>query len=127
VKFWAGGAPPPPALIKRFKNEIGITCETVYGLTEVYGPVTRFKPDADWSAGTGTNVAEGLSVSDTQGAEREREEREDALLDRCTYQVGDSTLEDVRVMDPVTMTEVPVDGRTLGEVSNEERLPVATT
>jgi acyl-CoA synthetase (AMP-forming)/AMP-acid ligase II len=95
VKFWAGGAPPPPAVIKRFKDEIGVSCETVYGLTEVYGPVTRHQPDGDW-------ITQGLAPEE--------------IRQRCTYQIGDATLEDCRVMDPQTMKEVPADGKTIGEV-----------
>ena len=40
---------------------------------------------------------------------------EDQLL-KCTLQVGDSTIEGLTVMDPETMTEVPADSKTMGEV-----------
>ena len=40
----------------------------------------------------------------------------DELLQRCTYQGQDAMIEDVKVMDPATMVEVPADGTTMGEV-----------
>ena len=35
---------------------------------------------------------------------------------RCTHQAQTCVEEDVRVMDPTTMVEVPADGATIGEV-----------
>lgn len=95
VKMWTAGAPPPPALIQRFTNEFNIQVQTVYGLTETYGPISSHVQDASW----GNQNLTG-----------------DELLEKCTYQSHDVTLEDMRVLDPVTLKEVPPDGKTMGEV-----------
>lgn len=95
VKMWTAGAPPPPAVIKRFSEELGVSVQTAYGLTESYGPVSTHIPDPEWTKS-------GLSPDET--------------LLRSTYQSADTTLEDFGVINPVTMQEVPADGTTIGEI-----------
>ena len=48
VQMLTGGAPPPPSVIQRFRDEVGIDTRTGYGLTESYGPASTHLPDEDW-------------------------------------------------------------------------------
>jgi acyl-coenzyme A synthetase/AMP-(fatty) acid ligase len=50
VQMLTGGAPPPPALIQRLKDEIGVTARTGYGLTESYGPASTHLHDPEWNS-----------------------------------------------------------------------------
>jgi fatty-acyl-CoA synthase len=75
LQFWVAGAPPSPAMIKRFSTEIGASVQTVYGLTETYGPISSHVPDQQWAKN-------GLSA--------------EAVLGKCTYQSHDVTMEDMR-------------------------------
>lgn len=95
VKMWTAGAPPPPAVIKRFSDELNVTTQTAYGLTETYGPISCHNPDPTW-------LTTGLTAEET--------------LNKCTYQVGDATIERLIVCNPETMESVPADGKTIGEV-----------
>lgn len=49
VTLLTGGAPPPPSVIQRFKEEVGIHTRTGYGLTESYGPASTHQFDEDWT------------------------------------------------------------------------------
>ena len=49
IKMWTAGAPPPPSVIRRFSEELGISVQTAYGLTETYGPVTTHMLDPEWT------------------------------------------------------------------------------
>ena len=40
----------------------------------------------------------------------------DEIIQRSTWQAQDAMTEDVKIMNPETMTEVPANGTTLGEV-----------
>ena len=95
VRMWTAGAPPPPSVIRRFIDEIGVTVQTAYGLTETYGPISCHNVDPVW-------LEEG--------------ETDDSILERCTYQNHNALVEDMTVRDPETMLEVPHDGTTMGEV-----------
>jgi fatty-acyl-CoA synthase len=86
VQFMTGGSPPPPSLMDRFTEVTGIEVSTLYGLTEVYGPVTR-------------------SCRDNTNPNRSFLEQLPSLAEH-----------DMRVLNPDTMVEVPADGKTLGEV-----------
>jgi fatty-acyl-CoA synthase len=86
IEFLAGGAPPPPAVIHKFVESTGIQVSPGYGLTEVFGPVTRHHCQTE-------KLSSDLLVQ--------------------TFMSG---LQDVRVMNRETMKEVPADGKTLGEV-----------
>jgi fatty-acyl-CoA synthase len=92
-----GGAPPPPAVIARFEAEIGVKTTCAYGMTEMYGPVCTHHPDPDWLTADPPPTA-------------------DALLAKRIYLSPDATVEELRVMDPETLTPVPADGETIGEV-----------
>ena len=95
IKMWAAGAPPPPSIMRRFKEEIGVSVQTAYGLTETYGPMSAHvvDPHPDW-----------------------KKLNEDELLLKSTYQTSDCTTENMKVFDPETMKPVPADGKTIGEI-----------
>eukprot|EP00271_Cylindrocystis_brebissonii_P006765 TRINITY_DN19568_c0_g1_i1.p2 TRINITY_DN19568_c0_g1~~TRINITY_DN19568_c0_g1_i1.p2 ORF type:complete len:256 (-),score=56.01 TRINITY_DN19568_c0_g1_i1:501-1268(-) len=88
----AGAAPPPSVLAKM--EEIGFSVLHTYGLTETYGPSVMCEWKEEWA---------GLSL----------EER--ARL-RARQGVRYLALDGLDVMDPTTMTPVPSDGATPGEV-----------
>ena len=87
------GAPPPVAVIQG-AEEIGITLTHVYGLTEVYGPASVCAEQPGWDDLT---VEERAVLKRRQGV---------------AYHLQDK----VTVLDPETMTPVPHDGETIGEV-----------
>jgi fatty-acyl-CoA synthase len=93
VEFVTAAAPPPEAVLAAMA-EAGFNVTHVYGLTEVYGPAVVNAWHAEWDA---------LDP-----------ERRAAL--KARQGVRNSGLEDLAVMDPITMTTVPADGATLGEV-----------
>ncbi|MEM7188673.1 MAG: acyl-CoA synthetase [Pseudomonadota bacterium] len=93
IRFLTAGAPPPAAVLGAMK-EAGFDVTHVYGLTEVYGPsvINEWKPE--WEALPADKQAE---IKSRQGV---------------NYQA----LEGIDVMDPETMTPVPRDGETIGEI-----------
>jgi fatty-acyl-CoA synthase len=93
VAFNHAAAPPPEEVMARM-NEAGFALTHLYGLTETYGPATLNEWHSAWDS-------------------RPKAEK-DAL--RARQGVRYPALEGLTVMDPVTMTEVPADGETLGEV-----------
>ena len=93
VNMMTAGAPPPAALLESM-HEIGFDVTHVYGLTETYGPAVVCDWHEEWNALGAVEQAERKS---RQGVR---------------YPV----LQDLTVMDPATMTEVPADGETMGEV-----------
>jgi len=93
VQFVTAAAPPPEAVLAAMA-EAGFNVTHVYGLTEVYGPAVVNEWHAEWDA---LDAAGRAAKKARQG-------------------VRYSALEDLTVMDPVTMTRVPADGGTLGEV-----------
>ena len=93
VNMMTAGAPPPAALLESMQ-EIGFDVTHVYGLTETYGPAVVCDWHEEWNALGAVEQAERKS---RQGVR---------------YPV----LQDLTVMDPTTMTEVPADGETMGEV-----------
>ena len=72
----------------------GFNVTHVYGLTEVYGPAVVNEWHGEWDA---LPAAEQAALKSRQG-------------------VRYTALEGLTVMDPATMTPVPADGATLGEV-----------
>jgi len=93
VKCMVAGAAPPAAMIAGMQT-LGFKLTHVYGLTEVYGPAAVCMPHDDWAA---LEVGDQVDRHGRQGV-------------RYQLQQG------LTVMDPQTMTEVPRDGQTMGEV-----------
>ncbi|MEO5700260.1 MAG: acyl-CoA synthetase [Casimicrobiaceae bacterium] len=93
VHCLVAGAAPPAAVIEGMER-MGFDITHVYGLTETYGPAAVCAKHAAWDA---------LDI----GARTERNGRQGV---RYTCE------EDMTVMDPDTMTEVPWDGETMGEI-----------
>ncbi len=93
VHCLVAGAAPPAAVIEGMER-MGFDITHVYGLTETYGPAAVCAKHGDWDA---------LDI----GARTERNGRQGV---RYTVEEG------MTVMDPLTMTEVPWDGETMGEI-----------
>ncbi len=93
VAFNHAAAPPPEAVLAAMA-EAGFALTHLYGLTETYGPATINEWHAEWDA---LPPDERLSKRARQG-------------------VRYVALEGLDVMDPETMTSVPADGETIGEV-----------
>jgi fatty-acyl-CoA synthase len=93
VEFITAGAPPPAAVLARM-IEAGFKITHVYGLTETYGPAVV----NDWK-----EAWDGLPA-------------EERAAKKARQGVRYPALEALTVMDPQTMTVVPADGQTLGEV-----------
>ena len=93
IQFMTGGAAPAAAVLAR-ADAVGIDVTHVYGLTEVYGPMTVCAWRQEW---------------DKLPAE------ERAHL-RARQGVNYVIEEELSVRDPATMTEVPSDGKTMGEI-----------
>jgi fatty-acyl-CoA synthase len=92
VTVTVAGAPPSPTLLARLK-ELNLRPVHVYGLTETYGPHTVCAWHREWDD----------LPAEEQAAKAARQGQGYALFDL------------VRVVDE-QMTDVPRDGRTLGEV-----------
>lgn len=93
IKVMTAGAPPPPSVIREMES-IGFDVLHVYGLTETYGHVT-------------------LNVWHDKWDDNETVNR-DLMLAR--QGVAMSMLEEQDVVDSETMTPVPADGETIGEI-----------
>jgi fatty-acyl-CoA synthase len=93
VRFFTGGAPPPPAVLKEM-GEAGFEVTHVYGLTETYGPSVANDWNEEWNA---LDAEAQAHLNARQG-------------------VRIHPLEALDVLDPETMRPVPADGRTMGEV-----------
>jgi len=93
VQGMVAGAAPPAAMIEGMAR-IGFDITHVYGLTEVYGPASVAAKRPSWAD---QSLAEQTRLNGRQGVRY-------ALQDGMT------------VRDPATMTEVPADGQTLGEI-----------
>jgi len=93
VEVMTAAAPPPAAVLQRMEAS-GFHMTHVYGLTETYGPAVMCAWKPQWDA---QSAEERARLKSRQGV---------------PYHV----LEDIQVMDPDTMTPVPADGETIGEV-----------
>jgi fatty-acyl-CoA synthase len=93
VSCLVAAAAPPAAVIEGMQR-VGFDITHVYGLTETYGPAAVCAKHEEWDA---------LDI----GARTERNGRQGV---RYTCQEG------MTVMEPETMTPVPWDGETMGEI-----------
>ena len=93
VEFFTAAAPPPESVLSEMRDA-GFNVTHLYGLTEVYGPAVVNDWHADWD----------LLPAPEQAALKARQG------------VRYHALEELDVLDPETMTPVPRDGETLGEV-----------
>ncbi|MCX7141754.1 MAG: acyl-CoA synthetase [Proteobacteria bacterium] len=93
VSAMVAGAAPPASMIEGMEK-IGFDLTHVYGLTETYGPATVCARQEEWAA---------LDI----GQRAERNGRQGV---RYLMQEG------LAVMDAETMTPVPADGETMGEI-----------
>jgi fatty-acyl-CoA synthase len=93
VQIATGGAAPPSAVIAGMEA-LGFSVTHLYGLTETYGPSTvcLWQPGLDELP-----IDEKSAFMARQG-------------------VATPMLEEVAVMDPETMTKLPADGTTMGEL-----------
>lgn len=93
VDVMTGGAPPPPQILFKME-ELGFGVSHLYGLTETYGPGTSCTWKPEWDS---LPPIERSKMKARQGV----------------HHLG---LEEVDILDPITMKSVPADGRTMGEV-----------
>ena len=93
VRFFTAAAPPPAAVLAAMRDA-GFEVTHLYGLTETYGPAVVNDWKEEWSALPGPDQA---ALKSRQG-------------------VRYHALEGLDVMDSETMTSVPADGQTMGEV-----------
>jgi fatty-acyl-CoA synthase len=93
VQFVTAGAAPPEAVLARMA-EAGFNVTHVYGLTEVYGPSVVNEWKSEWDA---LDAGHRAQLKSRQG-------------------VAYTALDGLSVMNPATMTPVPRDGETMGEV-----------
>lgn len=93
VQFFTAAAPPPETLLSNMQAA-GFDVTHLYGLTETYGPAVVNDWHLDWSD---LPPAEQAAMKARQG-------------------VRYLPLEGLDVMDPISMTPVPRDGETIGEV-----------
>jgi fatty-acyl-CoA synthase len=93
VNAMVAGAAPPAAMIEAM-DRIGFSLTHVYGLTETYGPAAVCAPQEGWA---------GLEPA----ARAQRHSRQG---------VAYLLQEAMTVVDPVTLTPVPWDGKTMGEI-----------
>ncbi len=93
VNCLVAGAAPPAAIIEGMER-MGFSLTHVYGLTETYGPATVCAKQPEWSS---LPLAQQVQLNARQGVR---------------YHVE----EGLAVMDPQSMTPVPADGETMGEI-----------
>ncbi|MDB5869808.1 MAG: acyl-CoA synthetase [Polaromonas sp.] len=93
VKAMVAGAAPPASMIEGMEA-LSFELIHVYGLTETYGPATACATQAGWES---LDIGERARLNARQGVRYHLER-------------------DVRVLDPQTMTPVPQDGETMGEI-----------
>ena len=93
VQIATGGAAPPSSVIARME-EMGFSVTHLYGLTESFGPATvcMWQPALD-----SMSIEEKSAFMARQG-------------------VNTPMMEDAIVLDPATMSPVPPDGATIGEL-----------
>jgi fatty-acyl-CoA synthase len=87
-------AAAPPAAILEGMQKMGFDITHVYGLTETYGPAAVCAKHEEWER---LPLAERVELNGRQGVWYHTQER-------------------MTIIDPLTMDEVPRDGKTVGEV-----------
>jgi fatty-acyl-CoA synthase len=93
VEFMTAAAPPPESVLAGMADA-GFNVTHLYGLTETYGPAVVNAWHAEWDElGSGERAAK-----------------------KARQGVKYTPLDGVDVMDPDTMTPVPRDGETIGEI-----------
>jgi len=93
VNVMTAAAPPPAATLEGMQRQ-GFNVTHVYGLTETYGPAVICSWHDDWNS---LPIEEQAKLKSRQGVK---------------YHM----LQGLAVMNPDTMTPVPADGETMGEV-----------
>jgi fatty-acyl-CoA synthase len=93
VHVMTAAAPPPAATLEAMQRQ-GFRVTHVYGLTETYGPSVVCAWNDDWDR---LPIEEQATLKARQG-------------------VRYPNLEDLAVLDPLTLAPVPDDGETIGEV-----------
>ena len=93
VKAMVAGAAPPAAMIEGMEK-MGFDLTHVYGLTETYGPAAVCVKHETWEE---QQISDRAALNARQGV-------------RYHLQQG------MTVMDPETMSPVPADGQTMGEI-----------
>jgi fatty-acyl-CoA synthase len=93
IAMMTAGSAPPAAVLQGIEA-MGFAMTHVYGLTEVYGPVTVCEWHSDWNT---LDDEERAAIKARQGVR---------------YPV----LEGLMVADPATLQPVPRDGQTMGEI-----------
>jgi fatty-acyl-CoA synthase len=93
VEFFTAAAPPPEAVLAAMAEQ-GFNVTHLYGLTETYGPAVVNDWKSEWD--------------ELAGPER--------AAKKARQGVRYHALEDLTVIDPDTMTRVPADGASMGEV-----------
>ncbi len=94
VEVFTAGAPPPAATLKAIEP-LGFNVTQVYGLTETYGHVN----ECIWQGDLWDDLPE---------------EKRYAIKARTG--VAMPMMEDITVMDPDTMTQIPMNGEATGEI-----------
>ena len=87
------GAPPPSIIFKKMEN-LGFEVMHVYGLTETYGQILQCAWNDDWNSYD--------------------EDKKNEIKARQGVRYPNT--EDTKVIDPETMSPVPKDGKTIGEI-----------
>jgi fatty-acyl-CoA synthase len=93
VEVATGGAAPPSTVITRLEA-MGFHVTHLYGLTETFGPSTLCAWQRDWDAFD--------------------KEKQTEMVARQGVQYP--TLEKIRICNPISMTDVPADTQTIGEL-----------
>ncbi|MEI4233157.1 AMP-binding protein [Roseovarius sp. D22-M7] len=93
VDVFTAGAPPPAATLAAIEP-LGFQVTQVYGLTETYGHVTECLWQERWN--------------DLQDDER--------YAIKARTGIAMPMMEDITAMDPETMQQIPMDGKTQGEI-----------
>ncbi|MCG6901153.1 MAG: AMP-binding protein [Rhodobacter sp.] len=93
VEVFTAGAPPAAATLAKIET-LGFNITHVYGLTETYGHVTECLWNDDWAA---LDQTEKAALKSRQG-------------------VAMPMMEDITVLDPDTLQQVPMDGTAQGEI-----------